>query len=78
MTEDEIARLKWRCRRGLLELDVLLQAFVDRRYARLGAVERATFIRLLDLSDTRLLAMLYGQETPGDAELAHLVAQIRA
>jgi hypothetical protein len=44
-------RLKWRCRRGLLELDLILQGFLERRFARLDAAEKALFGELLDTPD---------------------------
>lgn len=57
-------RLRWRCRRGLLELDIVFTRFLDERYAKLGAVEQASFERLLEHPDPILLAWLQGQEQP--------------
>lgn len=78
MTEPaDLARLRWRCRRGLLELDVLFNHFLDRRYGELEATERVAFDRLLDRPDQQLLAWFYGQQPPDDEELARLVHKIR-
>jgi antitoxin CptB len=54
------------CRRGLLELDLLLGGFVERRYAGLSAAEQDAFRRLLAQSDPALLAWIQGQESPPD------------
>ncbi|BAU48219.1 hypothetical protein SVA_1659 [Sulfurifustis variabilis] len=73
----DLARLRWRCRRGLLELDVLFKNFLERRYGELDETERAAFDRLLDRPDQQLLAWFYGQQNPDDDELARLVRKIR-
>ena len=77
MSDAELARLRWRCRRGLLELDLLLQRFVDACYAALSDAERQVFDRLLALPDADLLALLQGDGTASDAELNRLVTSIR-
>lgn len=53
-TDQEIRRLRWQCRRGMLELDHLLHRFLDLGYADLSEPERATFLALLAEQDTRL------------------------
>ncbi|MEO6562823.1 MAG: succinate dehydrogenase assembly factor 2, partial [Nitrosospira sp.] len=50
----ELERARWRCRRGLLELDIVLQRFMDEHYARLDETELRQFEMLLDLSDNDL------------------------
>lgn len=60
----ENRRLRWQCRRGLLELDLLLARFLEQRYPALAACEREAFQQLLRASDTQLLAWLQGRETP--------------
>jgi antitoxin CptB len=54
----ELERVRWRCRRGLLELDIILQRFVDMHYAKLDETEIRQFETLLDLSDNDLWAMI--------------------
>ena len=56
MKEQERAR--WRCRRGLLELDIVLQRFMDEHYARLNETELQQFETLLDLPDNDLWEMI--------------------
>lgn len=50
----EVERARWRCRRGLLELDVVLQRFMDMHYARLSRMEIQQFETLLNLPDNDL------------------------
>ncbi|HTJ53987.1 MAG TPA: succinate dehydrogenase assembly factor 2 [Nitrosospira sp.] len=54
----ELERVRWRCRRGLLELDIVLQRFVDMYHAKLNEAELRQFETLLDLSDNDLWAMI--------------------
>lgn len=55
MTEVELRRLRWRCRRGLLELDIVLQRFAENHLPTLDADELAAFDSLLDYPDNTLL-----------------------
>ncbi len=74
----ETARLRWRCRRGMREVELLLEAFLDGRGCEeLGKRERAAFERLLGCSDQELLGYLYGRVTPSDREMAWIVSRIR-
>ncbi|MGH8762629.1 MAG: succinate dehydrogenase assembly factor 2 [Nitrosospira sp.] len=54
----ELERVRWRCRRGLLELDIVLQRFMDEHYAQLGEMELRQFDTLLDLPDNDLWEMI--------------------
>ena len=73
----EYARLQWRCRRGMLELDLILMAFLDRHYHELEAPDRLAFERLLRAQDRTLLAYLQGQQRSDDKELMRIVNKIR-
>ena len=55
-----LARIRWRCRRGLLELDIVLGRFIE-QYARLDPQQRLVFDTLLDLPDTNLWDMISGK-----------------
>ena len=70
------ARLKWACRRGMLELDVLFMPFVDEGYDQLNEVEKVTFERLLTEQDPELFAWFMGHEICEDAELNAMVQLI--
>lgn len=72
-----LSRLKWRCRRGMLELDLLLDRFLENGYNRLTDKEKIDFNRLLDCQDDKLYSWFYQGEVPDDETLAALVARIR-
>jgi succinate dehydrogenase flavin-adding protein (antitoxin of CptAB toxin-antitoxin module) len=72
----ERERVRWRCRRGLLELDLLLQRFLERHYAALTEREHAALARLLELPDPELLDYCSGASQPDDPELQALVGKI--
>ncbi|PTR05950.1 antitoxin CptB [Nitrosospira sp. Nsp5] len=67
MKEQERAR--WRCRRGLLELDIVLQHFMDEYYARLDETELRQFETLLDLPDNDLWEMIALRKEAEDRSL---------
>ena len=72
----EARRLLWRCRRGMKELDVLLERFARRELPGASPQQRQTLARLLELPDPVLVDYLLGQAIPPDPELASLVARI--
>lgn len=76
-TDTDLSRLRWGCRRGMRELDLLLLVFLDRAYAAQPQNTRAAFRRLLRIPDPLLLEWLLGRCIPPDPELAHVVAEIR-
>jgi antitoxin CptB len=57
-------RIRWRCRRGLLELDLVLAAFLERGYGRLDAGQRGLFDELLEQPDNDLLDLALGRSEP--------------
>ncbi len=67
------ARLKWACRRGMLELDVLFMSFVDEAYDDLSVKDQFTFERLLTCQDPELFAWFRGHEICEDTELNAMV-----
>jgi len=70
-------QLLWRCRRGMKELDILLERFARQALPRAPAAERLAFERLLGLPDPLLAGYLLGEDRPGDRELCELTARIR-
>ncbi|MGA9343266.1 MAG: succinate dehydrogenase assembly factor 2 [Rhodanobacteraceae bacterium] len=71
-------RLRWRCRRGTRELDVLLGWWLDERYATAPETQRADFDALLDVQDPDLWDWLIGHQVPADARFGGIVDEIRA
>lgn len=75
----ELERVRWRCRRGLLELDIILQRFVDRHYLQLGEVERQEFHALLELADNDLWQRIAsGQSMPEARERQPVLSLLQA
>jgi antitoxin CptB len=64
---ETLRRLRWRCRRGLLELDIVLGRFVEQRYPVLDTEQRVVFDELLDLPDTELWDVITGKKEPTHA-----------
>ena len=60
----EFDRIRWRCRRGLLELDLVLKRFLEHRFDALDAGDRRLFDELLDTPDNDLLDMALGRAEP--------------
>ena len=65
----ELDRVRWRCRRGMLELDIVLQRFVDKYYAQLSENELQQFDTLLNLPDNDLWDMITAKKEMGDIKL---------
>ena len=73
-----LSKLRWRARRGMKELDVVLNRWLDRRGESASADELATFERLLACEDSDLWPWMLGRSRPDDAALAELVDEVRA
>ena len=74
----EIDRIRWRCRRGLLELDLVLEAFLREELNSLTPAELGEFSRLLDAADNDLWDWVSGRGEPPDPVLAGLVQRLRS
>ena len=72
----EARRVLWRCRRGMKELDILLERFVREDYERAPAEQKRAFTQLLELPDPELADYFFGYATPVEPELAHLTRLI--
>ncbi len=72
-----MSRLRWKCRRGMLELDLLLQGFLDEGYAELDEHGRAAFEALLALPDQTLFELLVSGAPSNDEAQAALIGRIR-
>lgn len=66
--------LRWRCRRGKKELDVLLGRFIERHLGSLDKAQRAALERLLALEDDDLLDQALGRAAPADGDTAAVLA----
>jgi len=75
--ERQLARLRWQCRRGMLELDTLLFTFLDKLSDQITAQQLGAFEKLLTSSDQVLLEILMGRATPHDKDVADVAEQVR-
>ncbi len=73
----ELKRLRWRCRRGMRELDQLFGRYLDREWAAASEAGRGVFLRLLDCEDDKLWRWFMGYEQCPDEALASLIQHIR-
>jgi antitoxin CptB len=73
-----VGQLRWRCRRGMRELDVLLERYLQERYPSAPAAEQQAFVALLEAPDPQLFAYVVQREVPVDPEWAHVIAKLRS
>lgn len=72
------AKLYWACRRGMLELDLLLLPFFEACYDSLTEPEKHIFVQMLEIEDPTLYQWFIAREAPEEAELKHMVEKILA
>jgi len=75
--EAEFSRLRWRCRRGMRELDQMFGRYLEREWRQSSPAQRDVFLVLLDMQDDKLWHLLMGNERSDDAQLQALVDHIR-
>ena len=75
---ERLNRIRWRCRRGMLENDIVLSRFLEARGATLGEDEVMMLDRLLDLTDNELWDLIAGRQEPQDLQVVPLLQQLRA
>lgn len=78
MTNARLQKARWRSRRGMRELDVLLTRYIDAHFEQLSPPAADQFERLLEESDVDLYAWLTGRSIPSDTVYVELIADIRA
>ncbi len=77
MSTPELSRLRWLCRRGMKELDLVLGGFLEHHYPTASAEDRRRFRALLELPDPELYALLLGRGEAGSPELEALAERLR-
>ncbi len=71
------AKLRWRCRRGMRELDVLLLRYLEEHYSRASTDERLAFGDFLELQDPEIFRYLLGPDPELEGPLRNVVESIR-
>lgn len=74
----ELNKLRWRCRRGSKELDLLLLNYLDQHYLAASADEQQAFQQLLQLEDPQLMAYLSTDSSTDLPGLASVLIKIKA
>lgn len=78
MDDSDLKRLRWRCRRGLLENDLVLERFLDVYGARLTEAQVRAFEQLLEFGDKKLWDLVVRRSEPGDPELDEVMEMLRS
>jgi antitoxin CptB len=73
-----LARLRWRCRRGMRELDVLLLRYLERDFPVADAATQAAFEELLSAQDPQIVELLAGREVADDLALNAVIQRLLA
>ena len=73
----EYAKLKWRCRRGMLELDILLNSYLDKHYDTMSQQQGDIFSEVLDYPDQVLFDLLLGNMQSSDASVNTMISEIQ-
>lgn len=74
--DPQLAKLRWRCRRGMRELDVLLERYLEERYPSAAVAEQQAFEALLELPDPQLFAYLMKKETPANPDWVDVIDKL--
>ena len=68
----EESRLRWLCRRGMKELDVIMSGYLENHYMKATDAEKNGFKALLEMPDPDLYALLLGRQTSSDFSIQHV------
>lgn len=76
-SENKLSKVQWRCKRGMLELDLMLQNFCEVAYVSMTPEKQQVFEQLLEEEDQTLQRWLVGTEPTGIAKFQDMVLVIR-
>ena len=76
-SENKLSKVQWRCKRGMLELDLMLQDFCNEVYLSLSPEKQVLFEQLLECEDQDLQRWLVGNEPASNPKLQDLILVIR-
>ena len=74
--QEHLRRLRWKCRRGALELDLILNSFLENHYSQLSLQQKSVFERFLEEDDPVLQQWLMGQASPEDKAFSAMIEYI--
>ncbi len=70
-----MAKLRWQCRRGMLELDIVLARLLESAFLHFTDAQKQHFEQMLSVDDPTLYAWLTGLSLPSDKHMQNIVAQ---
>lgn len=73
----EISHLRWLCRRGMKELDLVLTGYLDKQYTDADEQSQQAFKTLLEMPDPDLFALLVGRSTAADKSIDKLIDTLK-
>ena len=73
---DNTKRIAWKCRRGMLELDLIFMRFYQEKFPQLTRDEQKIFELFLDEEDPLLASWLFGSAEPSNPDFVRLINQI--
>jgi len=73
----ELPRLRWKCRRGMKELDLLLVGYLDTNYPNAAEAEQGAFRDLLELQDPVLFDYVTGRDKPASEDQRRVIDALR-
>lgn len=73
----KVSKLRWQCRRGVKELDVVFSEYLQNHYANSNKGLKTAFEELLQLEDPMLLALLYGESNSADQQIQLVVDKLK-
>ena len=73
---EELGKLRWQCRRGVRELDVLMTRFLDESYSGLTDQERSAFRKLLEVQDPIIMGWIFGHDSCENKDLQGIVLKL--
>jgi antitoxin CptB len=76
MSDQELKRMRWASRRGMLELDLMLEPFVNECYADMDEADRQRFRNLMECEDQEMFGWFLQRKAPADVEIAAIVEKI--
>jgi antitoxin CptB len=75
--DEQIGKLRWRCRRGMKELDLLTLGYLEQFYPQAPADEQQAFAGLLELQDPQLMGYMLGRNAPAEPAAERVVCVMR-
>ena len=73
----EYKRIKWLCRRGMKELDLLVETYLQKNYPQQTPARQAAFLKLLEYQDPLIVDLLFARTQDADAEIMALIEEFK-